>query len=115
MYTDHPLKYNRHRVYISCSRPMQTLRLSKAERDAMGERVRAARSVSGLTLRDVAADLGVSTNSVSQWEHGALPSPAKRAELAHLYDVAEARLFAEYFALVEEARAILNDEPAQAS
>ena len=48
----------------------------------------AARVNAGLTQRDVAVKLGVSTNTVINWENGkSLPSVAVARRLAELYGI----------------------------
>ena len=85
-----------------------TLRLTRDERTAMGERLRAARDVSGLSLRQIADATGVSFTTVPEWEHGSLPRPDIRARLADLYDVDEDILFAEYESRVAAAKALIG-------
>lgn len=81
------------------------LRLSLNERVAMAERLAAARQISGLSLRDVASDLGLSPHAVHQWERGSLPTlAATRARLAELYGVPVERLFAEVESHLAAAR-----------
>jgi transcriptional regulator with XRE-family HTH domain len=87
---------------------MENLRLTRAERATMGDRLRAARHVAGLTLREVADTAGVSVNAVEQWEHGSLPQPTLRAGLAQLYGQPEELLFAEHETKMEAARALLR-------
>ncbi|HEY2300334.1 MAG TPA: helix-turn-helix transcriptional regulator [Acidimicrobiales bacterium] len=88
---------------------MTNFRLTPDERTVMGERLHAARKLAGLTLREVAATAGVSTNTVDSWEHGSLPSlPAMRALLAELYGQPQEVLFAEHETKMEAARALLR-------
>ena len=94
---------------------MHTYRLTSAERETMGDRVRAARCVAGLTIRDIGTDLGVTPNSVSQWEHGSLPGAIHRAKLAKLLGFPETKLFAEHHAMITKARALIEAEPSRAS
>ena len=87
---------------------MTELRLNEGERLTLGPRLRAARDLAGMTLRGVAAELGVSVNSVVQWEHGTLPVEDNRAKLAALYGRDEDVLFAEVAARMDAARALLR-------
>ncbi len=87
---------------------MEMFRLDKAERAVMGERVRAARHLSGLTLRQVADKTGVTTNAVVSWEQGTLPRPELRATVADLYQLPEVKLFAEYFAHLADLRKLVS-------
>ncbi|HEY2300796.1 MAG TPA: helix-turn-helix transcriptional regulator [Acidimicrobiales bacterium] len=87
---------------------MENFRLNRDERTAMGDRLRAARHVADLTLRQVATATAVSVNAVDQWEHGALPGPELRAVLAELYGQPETVLFAEHETKMEAARALLR-------
>jgi transcriptional regulator with XRE-family HTH domain len=82
--------------------------LSKAERAAMAERLKAARYMCGLSIRGAAEALGVNKNSVGDWEHGVLPEPPTRAKLAALYGVDDAVLFAEVAAHEAAAAELLR-------
>lgn len=84
------------------------IRLSKKDRLQMGARVRAGRDAAGLSIREVAEKMGRAPNAVEGWEHGSLPRPETRAQLAELYGVDERALFIEYHAKVEQARALLG-------
>jgi transcriptional regulator with XRE-family HTH domain len=84
------------------------IRLTKKEKQTMGARLKAARDVAGLGYREVAVRLGTSTSTVQGWEQGAMPGPAFRRALAELYGRPEEVLFAEYFARLEAARALLE-------
>jgi transcriptional regulator with XRE-family HTH domain len=78
------------------------------ERMVMGERLRAARFVSEMTIRAVAGKVGVSPHTVQNWERGQVPrDPVARATLCELLKVDETKVFAEYFAKIEEARAVI--------
>ena len=87
------------------------VRLSNREKARMGQRVRAAREVAELGLRQVARQFSVSTSTVSAWERGSVPAPEVRAQLADLYGVSEELLFSEYMVKrateLDEARALL--------
>jgi transcriptional regulator with XRE-family HTH domain len=83
-------------------------RLDPKERAAMAKRLKAARYTAGLTVRKVAADLGVHVASVTQWESGTVPVPETRAQLAALYHVDEDNLFREVAAHEAEARDLLQ-------
>jgi transcriptional regulator with XRE-family HTH domain len=83
------------------------IQLTKKQKSTMGARLRAARDVAGLGVRDVACRLGVSTSTVNGWENGALPGEDLRAQIADLYGRPEQLLFAEYYARIEAARALL--------
>lgn len=83
-------------------------RLSKQDRADMGQRLKAARYTAGITIRGVAAELGVNVASVTQWESGTVPIPETRARLAKLYDLDEDVLFAELAAQREAAKALLR-------
>jgi transcriptional regulator with XRE-family HTH domain len=74
----------------------------------MGERLGAARLVAGLTIRQVATDIGVNHNSVEAWERGSVPAEEIRAQLAALYEVDEDVLFAEVAARLGAARDLLR-------
>lgn len=87
---------------------MPQFKLSQRERGALGERLRAARYVAGLTIAEVAVRTNVSSNSVMSWEHGSVPQPKTRAELAAVYGVPEEVLFAEVEAKSEAARRLLS-------
>ena len=87
---------------------MASYRLTLQEKFAMGRRLQAGRWTTGLTLRQVGDAVGVSANTVTQWERGALPKAEYRAALAGLYGVAEADLFAEFEAGMDVARALLR-------
>lgn len=82
--------------------------LTEDDRRAMGERLKIARSLAGLSVRGVAAALPCSKTSVVDWEHGVLPDAPTRARLAELYGVDEERLFAEEHARVAAQRDLLN-------
>jgi|HubBroStandDraft_6_1064221.scaffolds.fasta_scaffold238169_3 transcriptional regulator with XRE-family HTH domain len=85
------------------------IRLNKKEKQAMGARLKAARDVAGLGVREVTFRLGVSsTNTVKGWENGSLPSEELRAEVAELYGRPERVLFAEYYAHIDAALALLE-------
>lgn len=84
------------------------IRLTKKEKQAMGRRLKAARDVAGLGLRDVVCKLGTSTSTVQGWEEGAFPGPAFRAQLAQLYGRPQELLWTEYYAHIEAARALLE-------
>ena len=74
----------------------------------MGDRLRAARTVAGITTREVAAATGRSKTAVEAWErHGYLPPPPARAVLAEMYRYPESVLFAEYAAHIDAALALL--------
>lgn len=85
-----------------------TLRLTTVERTAMGERLRAARDLSGLSLRQIADAIGVSFSSVQEWERGSLPGAEIRSRLAELYAVDGDILFAEFEARVAAAKALIG-------
>lgn len=84
------------------------IRLTKKEKLAMGTRLRAARDVNGFGVREVACRMSVSTSTVNGWEQGALPGEELRAQVATLYGRPETLLFAEYYAHIEAARALLE-------
>jgi transcriptional regulator with XRE-family HTH domain len=84
------------------------IRLNKKEKQTMGARLKAARDVAGLGLRDVACKLGTSTSTVQGWEEGAFPGPAFRAQLAELYGRPQEVLFAEYFTRLARLEALLE-------
>jgi transcriptional regulator with XRE-family HTH domain len=78
------------------------------DRMAMGERLRAARYVAELSIRELAEKLKVSAHTVQNWERGQIPrDPRTRAELCEVLNVDEAMVFAEFFAKIEEARAVI--------
>ena len=83
-------------------------RLDGRLRPAQAERLRAARAVSGLTVREVAAKVGVCTQSIEAWERGTVPMSHNRAALAELYGVAEGVLFAEHEATIAAAKSLLQ-------
>lgn len=83
-------------------------RLNRSEREAMAERLEAARYMAGLSIRGVAAELGVHTASVTQWESGSVPVPETRARLAELYGIEEDVLFPELAARRKAAEALLR-------
>jgi transcriptional regulator with XRE-family HTH domain len=88
---------------------MPNLHLKPEEKAVIAKRLAAARWVAKLSLRDVAAQIGVSVNSITSWEKGAmLPRPEHRERLAALYGLPEAQLFAEYEAHLEGARDLLR-------
>ncbi|MBO0863488.1 MAG: helix-turn-helix transcriptional regulator [Mycobacterium sp.] len=87
-------------------------RLSEAERTAMAKRLKAARYMAELTMREAASRLGVNLTSITQWESGTLPVPKSRQRLAELYGVAETTLFAEVAAHIEAAKALLAADEA---
>lgn len=72
----------------------------------MGDRVKAARVVAGLTQKQVADKMHRSRHAVIEWEHGVLPDPDTRSALAHLYDADEARLWQEEHARLDGLRAL---------
>lgn len=82
--------------------------LNRQERVAMGDRLRAARFVTGLTELETAGAVKASRNSVIAWEHGSLPGEVYRLALAELYGVDERLLFAEYYTKVDQARSLLG-------
>lgn len=89
---------------------VMTFRLSKADRRAMGDRLKAARNLAGYSARSAALEVPCSTTSIVEWEAGrVLPRPETRARLAELYGVDEARLFAEELARVESMRELIAD------
>jgi transcriptional regulator with XRE-family HTH domain len=83
-------------------------RLSKKDRAAMARRLKAAREMTGKTLRGLAAELDVHVASITQWEAGTVPVPETRARLAEAYGVDEQILFAEIEAKRQEAYALLR-------
>lgn len=87
---------------------MTSDRLSASERNAMAERLKAARYVAGLTVRGLASALDVNVNSVTAWERGTLPGPENRAKLAARYGVDVDVLFAEVAAQHADAAALLR-------
>jgi transcriptional regulator with XRE-family HTH domain len=82
--------------------------LNPAERAAMGEQLHAARWEANLSIRSLAAAVGVSSNAVAKWEHGSLPGDATRRRLAGLFGVPEIDLFAKYEARMAALRARLG-------
>lgn len=63
--------------------------------ERVGRAVRTAREARGLSLRSVAAELGVSPATLSAVEHGRTPLTVNRLQrLAHLLDVPASRLLA---------------------
>jgi transcriptional regulator with XRE-family HTH domain len=87
-------------------------RLSKKDRAAMGRRLKAARQMSGKTIRGVAEELGAHVASITQWEAGSVPVAATRARLAELYGIDEKILFAEIEAKRQAAVELLTQSPA---
>jgi transcriptional regulator with XRE-family HTH domain len=87
---------------------MTFFRLTPDERVVLGDRLRLARHLAKLTVRAVASEFDVSTNTVNNWEHGGLPADELRPRIAALYGVEENVLFAEYEARVDAARALLK-------
>lgn len=76
---------------------------------AMGERLRAARYVAEMSIRELAEKLGVSPHTVQNWERGQIPrDPRMRGVLCDTLNVDEAMVFAEFFAKIEEARAVIR-------
>jgi len=75
---------------------------------ALGDRMRAARELGGFSLPKVAAEIGVSTNAVVQWENGSVPGDTLRPAIAVLYGVEEDILFHEYEARLAANRALLE-------
>lgn len=60
----------------------------KGERMNIGQKLRNAREIKGLTQVDVARELGVTQGAVRQWEVGATtPSAGKLAKVAALLDI----------------------------
>jgi len=87
--------------------------LTSAERRRMGDRLRAARNLTDLSLRAVGEKVGLSLTAVGEWERrGYTPPPAAQAILADLYDVPEAVLFAEYHRRRAQLLAALGDRQA---
>jgi transcriptional regulator with XRE-family HTH domain len=83
--------------------------LTLTERMTMGDRLRAARFVAELTIRAVAQKLSVSPHTVQNWERGQIPrDPDLRGRLCDLLKVDEHMVFAEFFAKIEEARAVIT-------
>ncbi|HEY2304191.1 MAG TPA: helix-turn-helix domain-containing protein [Acidimicrobiales bacterium] len=72
-----------------------TMLIPRDQRPAMGDRLMAARYQADLSTSEVAAEVGVSVNAVSQWEQGAVPRPEFRARLARLYRTDETSLWPE--------------------
>lgn len=87
---------------------MAIIRLTRAERVAFGDRMRAARELAGLSLPKVAAATNVSVNAVVQWEHGSTPNDAIRPVIAELYGVDEDVLFQELEAHMAANRALVH-------
>jgi transcriptional regulator with XRE-family HTH domain len=82
--------------------------LSLEDRMLMGERLRAARYVAQLSIRELSEKLAVSPHTVQNWERGQVPrDPRHRAILCDALNVDETMVFAEYFAKIEEARAVI--------
>jgi len=74
-----------------------SIHINHADRLAMGRRVRAARIRAGLTYAQLSAAMGVSAQTVADWQNGGRPDDAeRRAKLCELLDVTEAELWAEY-------------------
>jgi transcriptional regulator with XRE-family HTH domain len=72
--------------------------ITKKQRRAIGERVQAHRHLARLTLRYVAVEVGgVSTATVAAWEQGIVPEPERRAKLAAVLGVDEAKLYREVY------------------
>jgi transcriptional regulator with XRE-family HTH domain len=61
----------------------------------MGDRVKAARVVAGLTQKQVADKMHRSRHAVIEWERGVLPDAETRDALALLYAADEAHLWQE--------------------
>jgi transcriptional regulator with XRE-family HTH domain len=57
------------------------------DRTAMGDRLRSARSVAGLTLQQVADRAGVAMNTVWRWEDGSRGYVDHVEEVAKILDV----------------------------
>jgi len=70
--------------------------------------MRAAREVGGYSLPQVSKKLGVTSNSVVQWERGSIPNDELRPAIAALYGVDEQILFHEYEARMAANRALLE-------
>jgi transcriptional regulator with XRE-family HTH domain len=87
---------------------MAYFRLTAEQKTAQGDRLRMARNLARLTVRDVAGRFGVSLNTVHHWEHGGLPSDELRPLIAELYGVDERILFQEYEDRLEAARELLK-------
>lgn len=83
-------------------------RLTKADREVMARRLKAARYTAGLTLRATADALEAHTASVTQWETGTVPVAETRTRLAELYGIDETVLFAEIEANRQAAEALLS-------
>ena len=74
----------------------------------MGERVRAARYVTGLSMRELAVKCGVSLHTVQNWERGSVPRDATiRERLCAVLGVEEGILFAEWVAITDHAWAVI--------
>ena len=104
---------------LSRARVNRVRGLTKKQRKAIGDRVRSAREdLARLTMREVAAEVGVSTTTVFSWEQGTcVPETAeRRAKLADVLGVEERLLFREVYQAIEvreqRARARLLAEPA---
>lgn len=93
-----------------------SVRLTKKQRKAIGDRFRAARHLARLTLKEVGEPIGAAPPTVFGYEHGIIPeSPERRAKLAVVLGVAERVLYREVYELQasEDARArALLKEPA---
>jgi transcriptional regulator with XRE-family HTH domain len=83
-------------------------RLTKSERKAMAQRLKAARYLANMTVRGTADEMEVTPASITQWETGTVPVPESRARLAKIYGVSEDILFAEVLAHEAQARKLLS-------
>ena len=83
-------------------------RLTVSDRIAMGERVRAARYVAQLSMRELGIKCGVSLHTVQNWERGSVPRDAIiRGRVCDVLGVDEGVLFAEWVAIKDQARAVI--------
>jgi transcriptional regulator with XRE-family HTH domain len=87
---------------------MGSPRLTKANKQAISERLRAAREVAGYSMRKVADGTGVSPPAVAGWERGTVPDAEHRAALAELYEIDESVLFVEIESRLDAARELLR-------
>lgn len=84
-------------------------RLSAAQRQALGERLKAHRELAGLYLHQVAEATGYTPRTVMNWERGYVPNElGTRVRLAELYGRPEPELFAEVYAYRANLQAIVR-------
>jgi transcriptional regulator with XRE-family HTH domain len=88
--------------------PPHVPHLTEADRRLMGARLKAARALTGLSMRQIAERLGVSKTSVVQWENGILPVARTRHRLARLLRQPERKIWAEEAARLDGLRQLVD-------